>query len=779
MNHTEEELKQEIRKLEEALKDEKQRTAYSTAILESGNLIVWTVDIDGQLVSFNQNYFHYFLPTSTSSKIYYEKDGKLRSSKAETFWQNKYRKILKGERVNLEVQIKTESGNEWKEVFLNPVYDNDIEIIAISGVAYDITEKTESRKKLKSSEEKFRNIFESFQDLYFRTNFKGNITMLSPSVKDILGYDEKKMIGKNATNYYIYNIKIKSLLRDLISNGSVRNFETGIIHKSGKVIPCICNIRIISHKGKPQYIEGVARDITELKKTNEELQFSKEVAEKSLKVKERFLANMSHEIKTPLNGIIGMINLIDEKDLNRENLERFISLKSSADILMGVLNDLLDLSKIEAGKMELKNSVVNTQKFFEKLKTLYQYEAERNNISLSFEIGNKIPENILADEIKLMQVFSNLISNAIKFTAEEGSIRVSLTVEKEKKKGGLKLKGQVLDTGIGIEESSRKHLFKSFSQLDSSTSKSYKGTGLGLYISKKLVELMGGDIEVENNNPKGSKFWFTFDSIEISASADVSELNEEVSLSTQSNVLVVDDNSVNLQIASEILRKSGCRVTSINNGKKAVKSASKEKFDLIFMDIQMPDLDGVETSKRIRKIDLNKNTPIIAMTAYSMAGDREKYLSSGMDDYISKPILPESLVYTVKKWTDDEHPTAKKSKKKHLKSSLNTLDFNTLENLMKFGGKEMVVETLNEFNNECKSQVASLKEEFSRNNFEDILVILHTLKGNAGTLGVQKIAFWAEYMEEEVKKKNYHIFESNLEELQNLYSEFKIAIKQF
>ncbi|MEQ8925026.1 MAG: ATP-binding protein [Fulvivirga sp.] len=779
MNHTEQELKQQIRKLEEALIEEKQRTAFSTAILESGNLIVWTVDIDGQLVSFNQNYFHYFLPANKSSKIYYERNGKLRSSNAEAFWKKKYKQILKGERVNLEIQIKTEKGNEWKEVFLNPVYDNDIEILAISGVAYDITEKTESRKKLKNSEEKFRNIFESFQDLYFRTNFKGNITMLSPSVKDILGYDEEKMIGKNATNYYIYNIKIKSLLRNLVANGSVRNFETGIIHKSGKVIPCICNIRIITHKGKPHYIEGVARDITELKKTNEELQYSKEVAEKSLKIKERFLANMSHEIKTPLNGIIGMINLIDEQNLNDENLDRFKSLKSSADILMGVLNDLLDLSKIEAGKMELRNSVVNTQKFFGKLKTLYHYEAERNGINLSFKLDTRIPENILADEIKLMQIFSNLISNAIKFTSEKGSIDVSLAVMKVKKSGGLKLIGQVSDNGIGIDESNRKHLFKSFSQLDSSTSKSYKGTGLGLYISKKLTELMGGDIGIESNEPKGSNFWFTFDSIEISASADISELTEDISLSAQSNILVVDDNSVNLQIASEILRKSGCKVTSMNSGKKAVKSAQAEKFDLIFMDIQMPDLDGVETSRRIRKIDLNKHTPIIAMTAYSMKGDREKYLSSGMDDYISKPILPESLIYTVKKWIDEDPPTERKSKRKLLKSSLNTLDFNTLENLMKFGGKEMVKETLNEFNTECKFQIASLQEAYAGNNFEDILVILHTLKGNAGTLGVQKIAFWAEFMEEEVKKKNYHIFDSNLKELQNLYSEFKIAIKQF
>ena len=356
------------------------------------------------------------MPHINTSEITYYFEGVEKKEKSTAFWPIFYEKILLGLKVNFSLKLLINGREEWKSVFLNPVFDNDSQIIAISCVAYDITEKTESRNNLIKSEEKFRNIFESFQDLYFRTDFRGFITMLSPSVKEIMDYEPEELIGKNVTNFYIYTIKIKSLLRQLVAHGAVKNFETSIVDRSGKVIPCICNVRVISVDGKPQYIEGVARDITELQKANLELQTSKELAERSLKIKERFLANMSHEIKTPLNGIIGSLHLINEKDLTISNKTYFRSLKSSAKILMGVLNDLLDLSKIEAGKMELNNTVVPTHRIFEKLRVLYEIEAKEKGIHLSFKVDNHIPENILADDIKLTQIFSNLISNALKFT---------------------------------------------------------------------------------------------------------------------------------------------------------------------------------------------------------------------------------------------------------------------------------------------------------------------------------------------------------------------------
>jgi PAS domain S-box-containing protein len=772
-------LKQKIGELEQQLKEEKQKNSFSTAILESGNLIIWSVDKEFKLLSFNQNYFTYLLPSEESSRVYFEKNNGLKSADTQTFWQEKYEKALTGHSVNFEIRIKINGKFQWKEVYLNPVYDNDAQINIISGVAYDITDKTQARKKLISSEEKFRNIFESFQDLYFRTDFKGILTMLSPSVKDIIGFSAAQLIGKNITNYYIYNIKIKSLLRDLIKNGSVRNFEVGLVDKSGNVIPCICNIRIITSNGVPQYIEGVARDITELKQTHLQLQHSKELAERSLKVKERFLANMSHEIKTPLNGIMGMLYLLDAETLNDQQRKHIKALRTSSEILMSLLNDMLDISKIEAGKMVLKNTIFSTTQMFEKLSILYDQESKRHCVSLTFEIDEQVPKYILADEIKLIQIYSNLISNAIKFTPKRGKVHVKTSIEKIKRNGSLKIMGSVSDTGIGILDEDSKKLFKSFTQLDSSSSKAYKGTGLGLFISKKLVELMKGKIGVKPNTDIGSTFWFTFETIAASPSANVEPSDNTPELAGNPKLMIVDDNKVNLQLASEILKKAGCLVTTVNRGKKAVKLAMENKFELILMDIQMPDMDGIEASKKIKESGLNTKTPIVAMTAYSMAGDKQKYLNAGMDDYISKPIKPDMLILLVKKWTGGHSVDFSDPEKISATNKILILNDNTLDNLRKFGGDEVVLEALREFDNECDQQIKKCNSLYSTGNFEDILDILHTLKGNAGTLGVEKMAFWAEIMEDDVKKKKYHNFDSNLKELEVHHFQFKNVLQQF
>lgn len=772
-------LNQKVAMLERELQEERQKNAFSNAILESGNLIIWAVDSEYNLLSYNQNYFEYFLLFNDSEYIYYESKGEIKKAKNKAFWNRQYGKVLKGKSVSIVVRMDTEHGIEWKELFLNPVYGTGAQIHAISGLAYDITEKTESRIKLVKSEEKFRNIFESFQDLYFRTDFRGNITMLSPSVKDIMGYKESDLKGKNVTNFYIYNIKIKTLLKDLIKYGSVRNFETGIIHKTGKVIPCICNIRIIKDGDKPLYIEGTARDITELKRTNEQLQYSKELAERSLKVKEKFLANMSHEIKTPLNGIMGMIHLLEDSALDEKQRKHFVSLKNSSEILMNVLNDLLDMSKIEAGKMELKNSIIETSSLLNKLKTLYGVEAERNGIELKFKLGKKVPKNILADEVKIIQIYSNLISNALKFTPDGGSVTVSLNCLKKKKNGTLKLKATVVDNGIGISLEDSKKLFKSFTQLDGSTSKSFKGTGLGLFISKKLSKMLGGKIGVLPNNDKGTTFWFTFETIATSPSVSLVEEKIKISLKNKPKVLLVDDNNVNLQLASEMLRKAGCVVKQADGGEKALELAEKKNYQVILMDIQMPKMDGVTASKLIRKTELNRNTPIVAMTAYSLKGDKNKYLEAGLDDYISKPIVPENLIKTIKKWTENTEVEQNIEKKILEVKNRQTLNYKVLDKLIEFGGKEMVSEALEEFDNECGIQLNWCKRLISESNHEEILNILHTLKGNAGTLGVEKMAFWSEFAEDEVKKKNYNIFESNLEELYRLYEDFKKAKQQF
>lgn len=762
------ELQNEINALKEELYAERHKNSFNTALREGGTLIIWAIDQNYQLVSFNQNYFNYFLQNDSGKKIGYEKNGTIKMADASKFWKRKYKQAFSGKANNFEILLDTDGKEQWKEVFLNPIYDTRGTISGISGLAYDITDKMQSKIELIKNEEKFRNIFESFQDLYFRCDINGNLSMVSPSVKDIAGYSETELLGKNITNFYIYNIKTKYLVRQLAQKKRVRNFEANIVHKSGKIIPCICNVSVVQdRKGRLQHFEGVARDITELKKTNEELQYSKELAEKSLKIKERFLANMSHEIRTPLNGIMGMLHLLDETQLDSKQKQHVRTLKGSADILLNILNDLLDLSKIEAGKMELNKSSIHTKSIFKKIFLLYEQQAKDNQISLRYEVSPEVPEYIESDETKLIQVYSNLISNALKFTPANGSVTVTLNVLQKKKKKII-LEGTVKDTGIGISKTDQKKLFNSFTQLDSSSSKTYKGTGLGLYISKKIIKLFSGSIGIKSAEGKGSKFWFTFEA--KTSQQHTKKPEKPLKLGNSPNILIVDDNMVNLELASEMLKLAGCHITLASSGREAVNKFETTKFDAILMDIQMPDMDGIETAKQI-KISRFPVPPIIAMTAYSIDGLDKKFSEMELDDYIAKPIDPATLVSKISYWTSGVIGNGVYEKEK--KDKILTINKNTLDLLQKYAGSEAVEDALKEFDKECTHQIKSCSASWDKKDFKEILSILHTLKGNAGTLGVEKIASYAEKMEDDLKEKNYINFEEDLTVLMALHEDFK------
>lgn len=766
----------QIKKLKQELEIEKKKNGFTNAILEGGTLIIWAVNERFELASFNQNYFSEFISEDNKAKITYQQGPKLKTIRARTFWRRKYREALNGESLNFEIRLDYVPGEIWKEVFLNPTYDISGRIIAVSGLAYDITEKMQSRIEIMKSEAKFRTIFESFQDLYFRCDFNGKIIMLSPSVKEITGFTEKYMLGKNVQNYYVYTSKIKSLLKELIQKKSIRNLEFDLLHRSGKKIPCICNLRIVYDGENAQYIEGVARDITELKMVNLQLQHSKELAERSLKVKERFLANMSHEIRTPLNGIMGMLHLLDKSELNPGQQEHIGALKRSADILMDLLDDLLDISKIEAGKMIPKHRSFKTAGLMKKLSQLYSRQAQKNGLAIEFEVAEDVPKVILSDEIKLIQIFSNLISNAIKFTPAGGKVKARLEVEKIKEANHYTLKGLVSDTGIGISEKNRARLFKSFTQLDSSNSKSYKGTGLGLYLSKRLTRLFKGNMGVESLPGEGSTFWFTFNT-KTSANESIKSNNKKsktISLATNPSILIVDDNAINLQLAAELLKKAGGVITTAESGFEAIKKCDEEKFDIIVMDIQMPDMDGLTTSKRIKENGRNKSTPVIAMTAYT---DQNEFIEAGMDDYLSKPIDPAKLLKKVQHWAQNPQQEPIKQEPPAEKSGLEDINYATLDALAKYGGQEMVDEALEEFTSECQQQLDASEKLLKKEKYDDLQVIFHTLKGNAGTLGLEKIAALSEIMENSIKMKNYHIFEVDLNHLLRLFEDFKKELK--
>lgn len=767
--------------MERKLNEEKiqNQAARLNAIFESSTHQIWSIDKQLRFTSYNQNYAEAF-------EAYYGHPPVIGHSPFNTtaglatgmikFWREKYEEAFKGRIINFQTSQKTlDKKKVWRDIFLNPIFLPNGKIEELSVIANDITEKKLSETALRESEEKFRNIFESFQDIYFRCDMNGSISMVSPSVRNVLGFPPREIIGRNITDFFFSKTRIADLLNILQEQKQVQNFEGIVRTRSGEEIEFLSNVRFIKRNKNKYEIEGVARDISKLKKTNRELREAKELAERSLEIKERFLANMSHEIRTPMNGIIGMIDLVASTQLDPEQGEYIRTLKKSSDNLLNILNDILDLSKIEAGKMQLRKDPMRLVDTFEKLYELYSQQAHLSNNTLYYHLDDAIPEYILGDETRLMQVLSNLTSNAIKFSYKKGTINISIRVlEKRKKKYTFKI--SIKDSGIGISREDTQKLFQSFSQLDSSSSKNYSGTGLGLVISKELVKSMDGDIGVASTPGLGSTFWFTFKAESVSSTKIPVKKEDDPFLKqfTQSSprILLVDDNDVNRNVASTILTKSGCMVIEASSGFEALEKASIGRYDLIFMDIQMPDMDGIQATLKIKELGLSYLPPIVAMTAYSMEEDRIKFLKEGLDDYIAKPIKAASLISKVKAWVHFEPKMVNSQVFIEAAQEL-VINQNTLNQLYKYGGKELIESVLQDFESEATEQVKNAEIFFHSKEYELMQRELHTLKGNAGTFGVERLATVAQNIEKSLKENKFDNLEVQLELLKACLAEFK------
>lgn len=391
-------------------------------------------------------------------------------------------------------------------------------------------------------------------------------------------------------------------------------------------------------------------DITEHKKVEIEMRRAIESAHSAYRAKSDFLANMSHEIRTPLNGIIGMIELTRLTELNPEQKDNLLTAKTCADSLLRIINDILDFSKIEAGKFTLENIDFDLKALLEKIQKVHYYKAAEKGLKLSCQLPPNLPERMKGDPARLQQVLNNLIGNAVKFT-EKGSVEIIISIDEYDEKT-VNLQFSVVDTGIGISLEEKAKLFKSFSQVDSSHSRKYGGTGLGLVISKQLIEMMGGKIWAESVKGKGSVFNFQL-VFEISnknngVCGDSDYYKLEKPLGTIS-VLLVEDDSINQIVVGRMLKKLGYLYSIANNGVEAINLLKDKYFDLCLMDIQMPGMDGIQTTQILRSLEKStgKHLPIIALTAHALMGDREKFISLGMDDYLAKPFLINDLQNTV------------------------------------------------------------------------------------------------------------------------------------
>jgi len=764
-------------------KEEKIESQAATlgAIFDSSTHEIWSVDKKLRFTSFNENYEsaferYYDIPPKIGESLQEVSLDKL-SMKRVKFWIRKYNEAFEGTPVNFQIKTKDRAGKMiWREVFVNPIFLPDERIEELAIIANDITEEKESESALIASEEKFRNIFESFQDIYFRCDMHGTITMISPSVQEVLGFSSKDVVGTSILNYADQKRQILNMSARVKDEKRIRNIEGTIKNSKGDVLSFLFNIRLIQREDNTLEVEGVARDITQLRQANEQLKKAKEMAEHSLKVKERFLANMSHEIRTPMNGIIGMIDVLASTELDDEQTEFVKTINRSSQTLLNILNDILDLSKIEAGKMDLKREPVDLVKTMEKVYSLYSQQASLKGHTLFYHVDTNIPKWILADETRLIQIISNLTSNAIKFNNKKGDINMSIRIE-EKAGKDYTFKVLVKDSGIGISEDDQNALFESFHQLDNSSSKNFGGTGLGLAISKELVRAMGGEIGVVSTEGLGSTFWFTFKSTQVDSQK--SDPSAETTLSNQfvgnePHILLVDDNDVNRKVASNILIKSGCKVEEAIDGFEAIEKVKKGNYDLVLMDIQMPEMDGIQATNEIRNLGLKPSPPpIIAMTAYSMEEDRERFIEAGLDDYLAKPIKASGLIQKVKEWVRFEPLTSEETDQSTMEDIDQIINQETLNQLAKYGGQELVASALMDFEEEAAELVRKTIIHFKNNDFSQMKGELHTLKGNAGTLGIEKLSTQAALIEKRLKENNFEKLKEELVKLNFFFKEFK------
>jgi two-component system sensor histidine kinase/response regulator len=794
-----------------------------------------------------------------------------------------------------EYRIQWPDGSiRWVRDRVYPVKNESGEIHRIVGVTDDITERKKMEEVLRETNARLQTLIQAIPDVVYVKDVQGRNLLVNKAYEELANLPQAQIVGKTDEEVLPSRLTRQCHLSDeevMRKREPIRCEECSTCGDGQRIYFETIKAPLYDDAGKPLGLVGVSRDITERKKVEEMLKRAKKQAEDANRLKSEFLANMSHEIRTPMNAVIGMTDIALDTELTDEQRDYLTTVKQSARALLELLNDILDLSKIEADKVDLEAVDFDLRVTVEGVTDTLARKAEEKQIELACMIHHQVPSLLRGDPGRIRQILINLAGNAVKFT-EQGEVVIGVEVEEETEEK-VSLVISVTDTGVGISREKQGKIFESFTQADGSTTRKYGGTGLGLSICKRLVDLMGGQIGVESEAGKGSRFWFKIslekqtetsddvpvpcpdirgmrmlvvddnktnrtilakmlesfgcspeaveggteaiqtlkravhqeklfdlvlldmqmpkmDGVEtlkaikadpeikdvaiimltsIGVRGDVARLEaagcagyllkpvkqsqlfdtiitvltRKVATNShkparivtrhtvaeqrrrRTHILLAEDNPMNQKLAVALLKKAGYSVEAVCNGKLAVEALKRKSYDLILMDVQMPEMDGFEATRCIREMkDQRRNTPVVAMTAHAMKGDRERCLGAGMDDYISKPVEPKEMLEVIRKWTAlADRDEAGSELVGHAERPCASVPIVEMETVLKDrfdGDTDFFAEMLREFLEYAPGQLENLDQAVIKTDSKTVEREAHSLKGAAANLGAKPIA---------------------------------------
>ncbi|OQP49293.1 hypothetical protein A4H97_28540 [Niastella yeongjuensis] len=659
----------------------------------------------------------------------------------------------------IEEAVQTRMLQKWEERFeypdgqvkyhirhIQPVLDEQDQVKCCIAYSIDISDQKRAEEYIQLSEKKYRDLFNYSQAWICTHDLSARLLSVNPAASLALDYTAGEMVGRQLVEFLpeedvaFFELNyLQPILRNGKSEGVFR-----VQGKTGKVIYLLYQNYKMDVPGIEPYVIGFAQDISDRIKAERELRQAKKLTEEAARAKEVFLANMSHEIRTPMNGVLGIAGLLAKTNLNEQQQNYLRLIQDSANNLLLLVNDVLDLEKIILGKLQFEHVVFSLADRIELCLQSFLYKAEEKDIGLVYE--NLLGEDliVLGDPYRLSQVMNNLINNALKFT-ETGTVTIETRLL-NKRGNEARIAFTVKDTGIGITESQLGLIFEPFMQAHVAITRTHGGTGLGLSICRELITMMGGELKVDSEAGKGSCFSFELPFAISSSKLNQSTVAQDLNYQSLGNryVLVAEDVELNQYLVRHIMESWGFTVDVVNNGREAVAMVQKNKYDLVLMDIQMPEMDGIEATRAIRQLGdpVKAAIPIVALTANALKGDSEKYLASGMNDFLPKPFNEQKLFIVISNnlKTGAAAPVKpmNKSNTAVTRAAEKLYDLTMVQTIS--GGDEGFVKKMVQlFLETVPPSMADLQKETAQQNWVNASKLAHKLKATIDSMGITQL----------------------------------------